>query len=118
MDSISSSVGSAVAASVQSSCRDAYSKLLLPGLNALTQQIFAQVNDNFSRGTRECELSVLVVGPGRLYILPHLKYFPYILFPELRHYFTPTKMEYYLPWYLLFERVSLKVKKFDQMKKK
>ena len=44
-----------MAAAVQSSCREAYTKLLLPGLNALTQQIFAQVNENFSRGTRECE---------------------------------------------------------------
>lgn len=58
MDSISNAVGSAVAATVQSSCRDAYNKLLLPGLNALTQQIFAQVNENFSRGTKECESSV------------------------------------------------------------
>ncbi|KAK8395280.1 hypothetical protein O3P69_006175 [Scylla paramamosain] len=53
IDGIVGSVGTAVAATVQSSCRDAYNKLLLPGLNALTQQIFAQVNENFSRGTRE-----------------------------------------------------------------
>lgn len=53
IDGIVASVGSAVAVTVQSSCRDAYNKLLLPGLNALTQQIFSQVNENFSRGTRE-----------------------------------------------------------------
>ncbi|KAG0719455.1 Enhancer of mRNA-decapping protein 4 [Chionoecetes opilio] len=53
IDGIVGSVGTAVTSTVQSSCRDAYNKLLLPGLNALTQQIFAQVNENFSRGTRE-----------------------------------------------------------------
>ncbi|XP_071512823.1 enhancer of mRNA-decapping protein 4-like isoform X2 [Panulirus ornatus] len=53
VDNLGGSVGSVVGTAVQNSCRDAYNKLLFPGLNALTQQIFAQVNDSFSRGTRE-----------------------------------------------------------------
>lgn len=53
MDGVANSVGSAVSTTVQTSCRDAYNKLLLPGINALTQQIFTQVNENFSKGTRE-----------------------------------------------------------------
>lgn len=66
IDGIVGSVGTAVATTVQSSCRDAYNKLLLPGLNALTQQIFAQVNENFSRGTRECELKKMLT---KIYML-------------------------------------------------
>nr|XP_053645484.1 enhancer of mRNA-decapping protein 4-like [Cherax quadricarinatus] len=53
VDSLGGSVGSVLGTTVQNSCREAYNKLLLPGLNALTQQIFAQVNENFSRGTKE-----------------------------------------------------------------
>ncbi|KAG7156093.1 Enhancer of mRNA-decapping protein 4-like 2 [Homarus americanus] len=53
LDNLVGSLSSVLVMTVQNSCREAYTKILLPGLNALTQQIFTQVNDNFSRGTRE-----------------------------------------------------------------
>ncbi|XP_064104539.1 enhancer of mRNA-decapping protein 4-like isoform X2 [Macrobrachium nipponense] len=53
MDSLGSTVSSVMVPTVQNSCREAYNKMLLPGINALTQQVFTQVNDSFSRGTRE-----------------------------------------------------------------
>nr|XP_045613217.1 enhancer of mRNA-decapping protein 4-like isoform X2 [Procambarus clarkii] len=53
VETLGGSVSTVLGTTVQNSCREAYNKLLLPGLNALTQQIFAQVNENFSRGTRE-----------------------------------------------------------------
>ncbi|CAL4065496.1 unnamed protein product, partial [Meganyctiphanes norvegica] len=61
---VSGSVGGAVAPAVQASCREAYNKFVLPGFNSLTQQVFTQVNEAFSRGTREylqnveCEMGV------------------------------------------------------------
>lgn len=55
VDNLGGSLSSAVSSTVQNTCREAYNKLLLPGLNAATQQIFSQVNESFSRGTRECE---------------------------------------------------------------
>ncbi|XP_042891088.1 enhancer of mRNA-decapping protein 4-like [Penaeus japonicus] len=53
LDNLGGTVGAVVGPSVQNSCREAYNKLLLPGLNALTQQVFSQVNESFSRGTKE-----------------------------------------------------------------
>lgn len=58
LDNLGGTVGAVVGPSVQNSCREAYNKLLLPGLNALTQQVFSQVNESFSRGTKECELTI------------------------------------------------------------
>lgn len=60
LDNLGGTVGAVVGPSVQNSCREAYNKLLLPGLNALTQQVFSQVNESFSRGTKECELSIYI----------------------------------------------------------
>lgn len=53
VDNVVSAMSSVMATTVQNSCREAYSKLLLPGLNTLTQQVFVQINESFSRGTRE-----------------------------------------------------------------
>lgn len=53
VDTLGSTVSSVMVPTVQNSCREAYNKMLLPGINALTQQVFTQVNDSFSRGTRE-----------------------------------------------------------------
>ncbi|XP_068209049.1 enhancer of mRNA-decapping protein 4 isoform X2 [Palaemon carinicauda] len=53
VDTLGGTVTSVMVPSVQNSCREAYSKMLLPGINALTQQVFTQVNESFSRGTRE-----------------------------------------------------------------
>ncbi|KAB7501462.1 Enhancer of mRNA-decapping protein 4 [Armadillidium nasatum] len=53
IDNMSSSIASALSASVQSSCRDAYNKVVVPGFNAITQQVFTQLNEAFMKGTKE-----------------------------------------------------------------
>ncbi|KAK7071933.1 hypothetical protein SK128_021750 [Halocaridina rubra] len=56
LDNLGSSVSTAMGPVVQNTCRDVYSKMLIPGINALTQQVVKQVNDIFSKGTRESKL--------------------------------------------------------------
>ena len=53
LDSVGGSVGVAVGGAVAGSCRDAYSKVFLPGMTAFSQQLFTQLNDAFQQGTRE-----------------------------------------------------------------
>lgn len=56
-ESLSNAVCGAVAPSVTTACRDAYSKFVLPGFNTLTNRILQQFNELFHKGTTECERS-------------------------------------------------------------
>lgn len=55
MDSIIGAVSNVLGSSVQNASRDAYNKVVVPGFNAVSQQVFNQINESFSRGTKECE---------------------------------------------------------------
>ncbi|XP_076043914.1 enhancer of mRNA-decapping protein 4 homolog Ge-1 isoform X2 [Oratosquilla oratoria] len=53
VDNVSGAVSSALGPTVQTSCREAYNKVVVPGFNTVALQIFSQINDTFSRGTKE-----------------------------------------------------------------
>ncbi|XP_018025111.1 enhancer of mRNA-decapping protein 4 isoform X2 [Hyalella azteca] len=50
---IGESVAGAVSSCVTASCKDAYAKLVLPGLNSVTARTLQQFNDLFHKGTSE-----------------------------------------------------------------
>jgi enhancer of mRNA-decapping protein 4 len=55
MEVLSNSAVSALQPAVQHVCKDFFTSLLVPSFEKSCQAMFQQINESFSKGTRECK---------------------------------------------------------------